>query len=672
MSTHRIVCGLLLFGRLLWSDDWGLRISPPNLVHPGEAQVIVFADKCDAQKTLAKAKLETVTQGISIRAASIKAENCSIRAMVDVGDIVQPGPLEFLVTGENGQLLGTVRMEYRGALARGPVFPGMDPQVDIMWNPMSYEVCSDDFGKRVSDRFYCVEVVIGNNTGYGLQISAVGFLPLGVVRMAGSQSELPNSGYLVSRSVLQREQVTSARNYTYRGLQSAGLIMAGFIPFFGNARPKAHYTAMVSLMANSLVQGFDLFVPDRTVRQLNNLDDQVLRDGRLIPNNLQWRTVVFFERAAIQNTLQAVIEDLNAPPQRRGDCGNDKRPCELQAKVVMVSDSRTAKGMKERTVRALITGRNIEKAAFRLPDYFKPLTAVRSGEGWELTFEVPKEWMSVRVPVTVVSEGRSNVVAVQLEGELVAPKVAKQDAVFLNPKVFNKTNRLSRNIDPQIVRKALNRLVIVGDIVEYKQRVRIDSTTKETGEVPVPPRVDSVQLDTEGPLADGDKNRTLIFHGTNLENTRIRASGGIGELNILSNDFGSTVRAAITIPDGFDQNFIDFLFVNPAGNVTLHYTNVRPHAPKLTKADPSPVPTKEEKEIKVTITGEFLKGTTVSFGPAEHKDWVKEAVQAEIKSASELVLTVKPKKDAAGKLEVTVQRGSAAALKASLVVELKP
>lgn len=57
----------------------------------------------------------------------------------------------------------------------GPIPPGMKPDVDIMWVVVPNRITKDNFGSRVAKLFYCIEVVIGNNTGYDLQIASVGF-----------------------------------------------------------------------------------------------------------------------------------------------------------------------------------------------------------------------------------------------------------------------------------------------------------------------------------------------------------------------------------------------------------------------------------------------------------------------------------------------------------------
>jgi hypothetical protein len=77
----------------------------------------------------------------------------------------------------------TISVVKQEPLPPGPIPPGLKPQVDIMWGVVPQRIVKDNFGTRVGKLFYCIEVVIGNNTGYDLQIASVGF-NLGAVSAA--------------------------------------------------------------------------------------------------------------------------------------------------------------------------------------------------------------------------------------------------------------------------------------------------------------------------------------------------------------------------------------------------------------------------------------------------------------------------------------------------------
>lgn len=51
--------------------------------------------------------------------------------------------------------------------------------VDLAWKVLPHRVVEDSFGRRVADRFFAVEIHIGNNTGHDLLVSGFYFRPPG-------------------------------------------------------------------------------------------------------------------------------------------------------------------------------------------------------------------------------------------------------------------------------------------------------------------------------------------------------------------------------------------------------------------------------------------------------------------------------------------------------------
>ena len=180
----------------------------------------------------------------------------------------------------------------------GPI-PTKSPEVDVLWAPISYDVCNQAFGRAVAKKFFCIAVKIGNNSGYQLQIAGVGFnTPFG---SATDQHlvKTPNSSYALTRSVAQEGSYDSPRSYVLHGIEATGLLMASATPYFHNVRSTAKFATATSIVAGPLEAAFNLMVPDHSLRQANNLDDQSLRDGKLIPNNTQITTVVFLDKGSV-------------------------------------------------------------------------------------------------------------------------------------------------------------------------------------------------------------------------------------------------------------------------------------------------------------------------------------------------------------------------------------
>ena len=214
-----------------------------------------------------------------------------------------------------------------------------NPQVDVIWGVLSKDLCSDNFGPHVADDLYCVEVKIGNNTGYTIQLAGVGF-KFGQA-LLGSDVTLPNASYESVRASAQSFQLRSPRNLFVNGAEATGILMAAFNPFFLLAKNQLKWAVGTSVIGTLLPSAADKISPDPTLKQLNNLDDQTFRDGKLIPNNTQIRTMVFVEKRSLveserhlfwrttyrySNLLKAACDKLY-PPTKAGESSLDAVNC---------------------------------------------------------------------------------------------------------------------------------------------------------------------------------------------------------------------------------------------------------------------------------------------------------------------------------------------------------
>ncbi len=157
----------------------------------GESSSVYFTFTKDCAITLANRLVEISndtelkSRGITITPTIIKNEGtkCSFHANIEVTKLANLA--SFLIklkikdnatpSNEINKEINLEVIENSEGLPRGPIPPGLKPQVDIMWAVVPQRIVSDNFGSRVAKLFYCIEVVIGNNTGYDLQIASVGF-----------------------------------------------------------------------------------------------------------------------------------------------------------------------------------------------------------------------------------------------------------------------------------------------------------------------------------------------------------------------------------------------------------------------------------------------------------------------------------------------------------------
>lgn len=178
-------------------------------------------------------------------------------------------------------------------VARGPIPPGLDPQVDIMWSVLPNNVTGHNFGRAVKNNYYAVEIVIGNNTGFDLQVASVGFeLP----KNQGINTVVPSAGFRVARASGERARALYPRNLILNTIRAFGPFLTGFTSFFHNINRRSNFSEAVNIFSNPLEKGIELVIPDLSIDELNRLQDQLIRDDittrTVIPNNTQVRTMV--------------------------------------------------------------------------------------------------------------------------------------------------------------------------------------------------------------------------------------------------------------------------------------------------------------------------------------------------------------------------------------------
>lgn len=288
------------------------QISPGLFERDKDYTVVIRDPRCTNQTGVApdNPTLEKATildsNGIQV-VRIIGSSPCTITAKIHVEADAQFSTLPLPILDSSGKVLGYCQFTVM-ARTPGPIPPGLEkPQVDLLWSVMPDKLVDDAFGERVRKRYYGIEVVIGNNSGYDLQIASVGFELSGeVIRELNLNSpdtpwdnRLSSSGYRFVRAAIEKTQEVGSRNRAIFLLETAAGIGAGGIPFFRNANPRANYSTIVSIFSNPLLTGLKLIFPDRTLNQFTRLDDLALRSDFIISNNTQARRVVFFPKEVL-------------------------------------------------------------------------------------------------------------------------------------------------------------------------------------------------------------------------------------------------------------------------------------------------------------------------------------------------------------------------------------
>jgi hypothetical protein len=188
----------------------------------------------------------------------------------------------------------------------GAIPPGLSPQVDVMWSVLPSKIVHDNFGKRIKDEYYGIELVVGNNSGYDLQIASVGFTAPQLFLASGSNKyKLPTVTYQMTRGTLIREQQVGFRNTLVGALNAFGPILTGTVPYFHSVPHRSNFSQFINVFSNPLEKGVELVAPDTTIGHLVRLEQQSLRidnanNPTVIRNNTQYATVTFFPKGQLE------------------------------------------------------------------------------------------------------------------------------------------------------------------------------------------------------------------------------------------------------------------------------------------------------------------------------------------------------------------------------------
>jgi hypothetical protein len=186
------------------------------------------------------------------------------------------------------------------SIPKGPTPTGKGA-VDIDWDVLPDKIVEDNFGSKVRRQFYCVEALIGNDSGYDIQLSSVGFtLPnaQGVSRVT-----IPTTGYRTVRGSLEAFGAVSPRKFVISGFNILGPLLTGFVPFFHVPTHKANFSEAINIISNPLEKGIEAFWPDLLPTELDRLADQTFRDDvatkTILPNNVQTRLMTFVPKEMV-------------------------------------------------------------------------------------------------------------------------------------------------------------------------------------------------------------------------------------------------------------------------------------------------------------------------------------------------------------------------------------
>ena len=315
----------------VWTANPGV-LYQKDKVYPKSVTVRLLLNGCDDKNKKVSAALGSGEKyTLAVTGAGIDADpplvgDCSLTTKLTIGDGVQPSLA--MITVKKGEADAGFAKFYLMDATAGPT--PANPQVDVLWEVLVDHVCRDNFGNHMPRDLYCVEVKIGNNSGHSLQLAGVGFVRPSPQcgpedkrdNCPGSDEHgisTPNISYQTARASAQAGISLTGRNLLVNGTQGVGLLMASFTPFFRNDFNKSRWSTGATIVGTTLAQAINLVAPDQTLKEINNLDDQAFRDGKLIPNNTQVRLLVFVQKESIARAISQIVPKLKAGSEVKCD-----------------------------------------------------------------------------------------------------------------------------------------------------------------------------------------------------------------------------------------------------------------------------------------------------------------------------------------------------------------
>ncbi|HEY0079340.1 MAG TPA: IPT/TIG domain-containing protein [Pyrinomonadaceae bacterium] len=269
---------------------------------------------------------EAPEAGLIIVNRTLSTDKTQLILEVEVDEDAELGPTHLTLT-KAGQPFGTVLLElipYKPRPIQQQATPAgitQGKEVDYLLTPLPYKVTKDNFGSRAADNFYAVEIALGNNSGFDMQIVNVGFDLSSGIQIAASDHRLV-------RGTVEKEQLYGKRALAMNLLGGSGMMLSGFLPFFKAIGPRANFSTFSSIVNGQFKDAFGLAAPDLTIRQLNRLENQTMHDEIILPNNQQMRTIVFVPRGAL-NLSKEQRDNLPLIRQMLGNLILVGRPIEI-------------------------------------------------------------------------------------------------------------------------------------------------------------------------------------------------------------------------------------------------------------------------------------------------------------------------------------------------------
>jgi len=576
-------------------------INPSTFV-PGKTYTVTMQDTNCGSDDLSKATILATGSGITITPPNPPPNpphKCDWTGTFTISQDAETGDFNVVVQAGTASFLTPIKIV---AKAAGPIPPGLQPTVDVAWGVLPRKVSSDNFGARVTKLYYPIQVVIGNNSGYDLQLASVQFkLP----DTAALNENIPTDSYYMVRASLQREQLIGLRNTTVNVIKAIGPILTGSTVFFDGSTAaalnhKTFFQGFTNVFSNPFEKGIELVFPDLTVQQLINLDNHTLRDGIIIANNTQVRTIVFVNRdflirsSATVAAHEIAIADETAAAEI---LAADKALATeyTAADDTLTSDLGTAENTFAQKTAAAARLTDPDRAAAE-----KLNAAYERGSARTAAYDRA---------ATRKKDAERRAAAAKTAAE-VKKAVAKRDALRnagarAEEKALGGGRALGKHdYDQQEVMRQLGSLQLIGRSIAYLNRVSVISNPPGAG----PQFTLSPASVTQG--ASGNDTIALTLTGSGLSGGTLTASdNNLKILNPKAGDGGTSFTATLDASKAAPGTYT-LTLTTPGGTQSAQFS-VAPAAITIAATQTPAISVKAgDPPARFIVTGTFLKNVT--------------------------------------------------------------
>ncbi|HMH42500.1 MAG TPA: carboxypeptidase-like regulatory domain-containing protein [Pyrinomonadaceae bacterium] len=289
---------------VVW-DTPAYEISPATGVLGNQYEVTVtrkdcLADSGNTDKQIKNLRLYAPA-GSGITVVNLSQTDCRLSAKISIDPHGPLGAVELWLVKDGAKAPvpeATVRFNIT-SIPQGPTPTGKGV-VDVFWSVLPDKIVKDNFGTKVAREFYCIDAEIGNDSGFDLQLSSMGFtLPTA----SGMHRLIPTTGYRTVRGSLEAFGDVSPRKFVLSSFDVLGPLLTGFIPFFHVISHKANFSESINIISNPVEKGLKSIWPDLLPTELDRLADQTFRDDvstkTVLPNNVQSRVLTFVPKRLV-------------------------------------------------------------------------------------------------------------------------------------------------------------------------------------------------------------------------------------------------------------------------------------------------------------------------------------------------------------------------------------